>query len=437
MLRRTTFFEYVSWLKRVKRLENSVAGKCGEFSEAIKGILHGEMEDLFMAKLPDYFGPAAFGVKMGVVVPGTDLNGMVVSALRKVAEDGFLDNTDVICVTESVVARAQNNFVSVDDVAKELRSKLGLKENGKVGVVFPITSRNRFSMILAGIARAVPQGEVIVQLPFPADEVGNQIVSQEVAETLNLCDGLIRFEDLKYEDCLHPITKVNYLAMYRDVIESQGAKATIFLSNDPTLIMKFFPDGVIAADIHSRHNTRKKLLAETKNCITLQDLCNQGDSWSEWGLLGSNMSSGNKLKLAPREASVFARNLCDSILAATGCNVEVLVYGDGAYKDPSTGIYELADPMPVFGMTEGFHGRFREGIKYKYLADVCHDEGKCVAEIEAHLAEKCREPFERNHIMTEGTTPRRVEDVIASLADLVSGSADAGTPVVIVKNILC
>lgn len=389
-----------------------------------------------MPKLPDYFGPAAFGVKMGVVVPGSDLNDMVVSVLRKVAEDDFLNNTDVVCVTESVVARAQNNFVSLDDVAKELRNKLGLKENGKVGVVFPITSRNRFSMILEGIARAVPQGEVIVQLPFPADEVGNQIVLQEVAETLDPCDGLIHFEDLKYEDCLHPITKVNYLAMYRDIIEGQGAKATIFLSNDPKMIMKFSPDGVIAADIHSRHNTRKKLLEETTNCITLQDLCNQGESWSEWGLLGSNMSSGNKLKLAPREASVFAHNLQSSILAATGCNVEVLVYGDGAYKDPSTGIYELADPMPVFGMTAGFYGRFREGIKYKYVADVCHDEGKSVAEIEAHLAEKCQQQFEHNHIMTEGTTPRRVEDVIASLADLVSGSADAGTPVVIVKNIL-
>lgn len=389
-----------------------------------------------MPKLPDYFGPAAFGVKMGVVVPGTDLAGMVVSALRKVAEDEFLDDNDVICVTESVVARAQDNFVSVDDVANEVRSKLGLNKNGKIGVVFPITSRNRFSMILEGIARAVPQGEVIVQLPFPADEVGNQIVSQDVAETLHLCDGLIRFEDLKYEDCLHPITKVNYLAMYREIIHGQGANATIFLSNDPKTVMKFSPDGVIAADIHSRHTTRKKLLEETNNCITLQDLCNQGDSWSEWGLLGSNMSAGNKLKLAPREAAAFARNLRGCIKDATGRNVEVLVYGDGAYKDPSTGIYELADPMPVFGMTDGFYGRFREGIKYKYVADICHAEGKSVDEIEAHLAEKCGEQFEHNHIMTEGTTPRRVEDVIASLADLVSGSADAGTPVIVVKNIL-
>lgn len=389
-----------------------------------------------MPKLPDYIGPAAFGIKMGVVVPGTDLTGMVVSILKQVAEDELLDNKDVICVTESVVARAQNNFVSVDNVAAELRDKLGLKDDSKVGVVFPITSRNRFSMIMEGIARAVPQGEVIVQLPFPCDEVGNQIVAPDLVDSFDLSSGMVCEEDLRGIDCRHPITRVNYLEMYREIIEGQGAAATIYLSNDPKKIIDFAPDGVIAADIHSRETTRRKILEEFENCITLQDLCREGESWSEWGLLGSNMSSNKRLKLAPREASGFALELQRSILVATGRHVEVLVYGDGAYKDPSTGIYELADPMPVFGATEGFSGVYRDGIKYKFVADVCHGEGKSVAEIEAHLEETCRQAYKQGDMITEGTTPRRVEDVIASLADLVSGSADAGTPVIVVKGIL-
>jgi F420-0:gamma-glutamyl ligase len=389
-----------------------------------------------MRKLPDYIGPMAFGIKMGVVLPGTDLTGMIVSTLSKVAKDSLLGDNDVICVTESVVARAQNNYVSVDDVARELRDKLNLKTDGKVGVVFPIASRNRFSLILEGIARAVPAGEVIVQMSFPCDEVGNQLVSTEVLDQLDLSSGIIRAEDLEGFACVHPITGVNYLQMYRQIIEEQGAVATVFLSNDPRKIMEFGPDGVIAADIHSRESTHSIISRETDNCITLRDLCRQGESRSEWGLLGSNMSANKMLKLAPREASAFAGALQEAVRSATGLSVEVLVYGDGAYKDPSTGIYELADPMPVFGMTDGFLNRFREGVKYKYIADICHFEGQSTEEIERQLAEISRERYSFDNIMTEGTTPRRIEDVIASLADLVSGSADAGTPVIVVKGIL-
>ena len=225
-----------------------------------------------MPRLPDYIGPIAFGIKMGVIVPGADLVGMIASKLSKVAADDLLNDNDVICVTESVVARAQNNFVSVNDVASELSQKLSLKDDSKVGVVFPITSRNRFSLILEGIAASVPKGEVIVQLPFPCDEVGNQIISPELAETLDLSEGLIRAEDLNGADCHHPITKVNYLKMYQHIIEEKGAKATIFLSNDPTKIMEFSPFGVVAADIHSRKATHRKINALTTNCITLQYL---------------------------------------------------------------------------------------------------------------------------------------------------------------------
>jgi hypothetical protein len=387
-------------------------------------------------KLPDYIGPLAFGVKIGVVVPGVDLVKMITSPLTEAAHDGLLDDGDVVCVTESIVARAQNNFVTVADIAAEVQEKLNLSQDSKIGVLFPITSRNRFSLILQGIASAVPAGEVIVQLSYPADEVGNQVIAPELAEELTAAKDYIRYEDLQEEDCLHPITKVNYLTLYKEIIEGQGARATIFLSNDPQIMTRFAPDGVLVADVHNREATRKKLSKVYSNIITLQELCREGESWSEWGLLGSNMSAHDKLKLAPRESSLFVRELQAAIKESTGRQVEVLVYGDGAYKDPSTGIYELADPQPVFGMTDGLSGRYREGIKYKYLADVCYAEGKSVEEIEALLEAQKQEAHQQNEMLTEGTTPRRVEDVIASLADLVSGSADAGTPVVVVKGIL-
>ncbi|NLZ38566.1 MAG: hypothetical protein GX893_03040 [Firmicutes bacterium] len=387
-------------------------------------------------KLPDNIGPLAFGVKMGVIVPGTDLIKMIVDAIKKVAAAELLSDGDVVCVTESVLARAQDNYVTVSDVSKEISKKLGTHKGSKIGVVFPITSRNRFSMILQSIAAAVPEGEVLVQLSYPTDEVGNQLLDPEIAENLAANNKCLLYEELDPQHCLHPITKVNYLKMYKEIIEGEGAKATIFLCNDPRMMANFAPEGIIVADIHNRRKTLHKLKQVFMNCVTLQDLCNEGDSWSEWGLLGSNMSAHDKIKLAPREADDFAKTLQLAIEEATGRKVEVLVYGDGAYKDPSTGIYELADPMPVFGKTNGFHGRYREGIKYKYAADIYYAEGKSVEEIEAELLAQKQHSFAQNHILTEGTTPRKVEDVIASLADLVSGSADAGTPVVVVKGIL-
>ncbi|NLZ93173.1 MAG: hypothetical protein GX922_04025 [Firmicutes bacterium] len=389
-----------------------------------------------MMKLPDNIGPMAFGVKMGVVVPGTDLVKMILEAIKKIYAAELLADGDVICVTESVLARAQNNYVTVGDVAEEISQKLGTNKKSKVGVVFPIISRNRFSMILQGIAAAVPEGEVLVQLSYPHDEVGNQVLDPDVAENLAQTNNCFMYEDLNPQHCLHPITKVNYPAMYKEIIEKQGAKATIFLCNDPQMMVKFSPDGIVVADIHNRKKTCQKLKQVFTNCLTLKDFCNQGESWSEWGLLGSNMSAHDKIKLAPRESDSFARELQLAIHEATGRKVEVLVYGDGAYKDPSSGIYELADPMPVFGMTEGFDGRYREGIKYKYVADIYYAEGKSVEEIEAQLLNQKQYSHTHDHLMTEGTTPRRIEDVIASLADLVSGSADAGTPVVVVKGIL-
>ena len=390
-----------------------------------------------MPKLPDYIGPVAFGVKMGVILPGTDLIGEITAVLKKAADDELLSACDVVCVTESVVARSQNNYVTIDRVAAEIKNKLQLAGASRIGVVFPILSRNRFSLILKAIARAAGGGEVVVQLSFPCDEVGNPVVATGALGDVPCADGIIAYEKLDPACCVHPVTQVNYVEMYKEIIEKEGAKARVFLCDDPQAMLTFCPDGVIAADIHGREKTRAKLVAKgAQKVVTLQELCNEGEAASEWGLLGSNMSANDRLKLAPRNAGAFAKKLQAELLRATNLTLEVLVYGDGAYKDPSTGIYELADPMPVFGMTDGICGRYRMGVKYKYLADVCHAEGKTAAEIEAMLSAQSREKYGQSDLLMEGTTPRRLEDVIASLADLVSGSADAGTPVVVVKGIL-
>ena len=383
-------------------------------------------------KMPDYVGPMAFGLKMGVIVPGMDIIETVSDPLKKCHGDGLLGSGDVICITESIVARAQNNYVTVDDIAREIKEKLNLKDDSRVAVVFPIASRNRFSMIMKGIARSVPRGEVLVQMSFPDDEVGNQVIDEGFVEQLG--KDLISLDDLDGNSFKHPVTGVDYINLYREVIEEEGAKANLILCNDPLQVLSYKPDGVIAADIHTRFETKEAIKAEFSNCITLDDICSEGESYSEWGLLGSNMSSGERLKLAPREGQQVVNQLRDKLKDELGIDVQVMIYGDGAYLDPSSGIYELADPRAAFAVTDGLNC-YREGFKYKFLADQCfHEEKKSIEEIEAFLADESRKGLSEDCIDKEGTTPRRMEDVLASLADLVSGSADAGTPVVIVKG---
>ncbi len=387
-----------------------------------------------MIKFPDYLGPMAFGLRMGVVLPGMDVVEVVYEALSRCHRDGLLADGDVVCVTESIVARAQDNYVTLDDIAREIKEKLSLSPHSRVSVIFPIASRNRFSMILKGIARAVPAGEVVVQLSFPCDEVGNQIIPSDRA--IHIGKDLITEDDLAGTDFRHPITGVNYIELYRETIFSEGANPVIILSNDPLASLDFAPGGVIAADIHQRFMTREIIAEEFANCITLDQVCNSGSAYSEWGLLGSNMSAAGKLKLAPRDGQKVVDDIKEKVKNLLGLDVEVLIYGDGAYKDPTSGIYELADPRPAFAATSGLD-HLREGVKYKYLADLCfHEQGKNASEIEAILEESCRRDLPESSLEKEGTTPRRMEDILASLADLVSGSADAGTPVVLIKGFL-
>ncbi|MDW7738468.1 MAG: coenzyme F420-0:L-glutamate ligase [Bacillota bacterium] len=387
-----------------------------------------------MSTLPDYLGPMAFGLKMGVILPGMDIVEKVYERLISCYKDGLLENGDVICITESVVARAQNNYITIDDIAREIREVLQLSDDSRIAVVYPIASRNRFSMILKGIARAVSRGEVIVQFSYPADEVGNQIISAEYLSSFE--KEHFHHEDFGTKIFKHPVTGVDYINLYRQIIEEEGAKASVILSNDPLYALEFEPHGIIAADIHSRNKTLKTITDWFENCITLDQVCNEGEACSEWGLLGSNMSAGERLKLAPRDGRKIVNKLQTLIKEKMDLEVEVMIYGDGAYLDPSSGIYELADPKAAFAATDGLDC-FREGLKYKYLADHCyHEEQRSADEIESILSSNIGRKLPEDSLEKEGTTPRRMEDVLASLADLVSGSADAGTPVVVIKGFL-
>ncbi len=391
-------------------------------------------EAVKLIKMPDYVGPMAFGVKMGVILPGMDIVEKVLESLEQCSKDGLLAAGDVVCVTESVVARSQDNYVTLDHIAQEIGEKLQLAEDSKIAVVFPIASRNRFSMIMKGIARAVPRGEVVVQLSFPTDEVGNVVIAPSFAAQLG--KDPITADDLKDLSFKHPLTGVDYIDLYREIIASEGAVPTVILSNNPLQTIEYGPDGIIVADIHRRQKTLEQITGWYENCITLDQICNEGVARSEWGLLGSNMSAGERLKLAPRDGQKVVEELQAKVKSRLGIDLEVMIYGDGAYLDPSSGIYELADPRAAFAATKGLDC-YREGLKYKFLADQCyHEEQKNAAEIEVIMAESIRRDLPTDALAKEGTTPRKMEDVLASLADLISGSADAGTPVVIVRGLL-
>lgn len=388
--------------------------------------------------LPEYLGVVAFGVKAGVILPGDNIVQTVCESIERCFRDGLIDNGDIVCVTESIVARSQNNYVTDDDFALEVQLKLGVSRSGHLRVLFPIVSRNRFAPILRGIAKAVLKGKVTIQLSYPTDEVGNQTIS---GEYMLKCDkGLdekITLEDLAGECFFHPLTGVDYINLYSKIIDEAGAEPEIYLCNDPLAIVEQKPDGIIISNIHDREKTRELVKSVFSNCITLQDIySDKRSAWSEWGLLGSNLSSGGKIKLAPREGNKVATSIQNEIAKRIGKKVEVVIYGDGAYKDPSSGIFELADPQTHFGLTQGLFTLKRMGVKYKWLADTLFSEGKNRSEIERQIEAAKQKKLEIDSMLMEGSTPRKLADVVSSLADLVSGSSDAGTPIVVVKGMM-
>ena len=383
-------------------------------------------------------GTISRGVKAPIIREGDDIVKIVADSVLNAAEtEGFsLHERDVVAVTEAVVARADGNYCTVDDIAADVHEKLG----GTVGVVFPIMSRNRFAICLRGISRGAKK--VIVQLSYPADEEGNHLIDEDAlidagvnpyADVFTEAEFVAKFGEPK-----HPFTGVNYLAYYRSLIEEEGAEAVILLANDPTAILKY-TDSVLVSNIHERNRTAKRLeKSGAKRVLTLCDIMNESRGGSgfqpNYGLLGSNKATESVVKLFPKNAREVAFAIQKEILERTGVCIEAMVYGDGAFKDPVGKIWELADPVVSPGYTDGLIGLPNE-LKLKYLADNEFKDlsGEALtAAIRARIREK--EANLKGQMDSQGTTPRRLTDLIGSLCDLTSGSGDKGTPIVLVQN---
>ena len=381
------------------------------------------------------FGTQAIGIRSSIIHEGDNLPEIVVnSIIDYVKETGSsMCDRDIIAVTEAVVARAQGNYASIDQIAMDVKSKIS---SGSVGIVFPILSRNRFSMLLKSIACAVDQ--VYIQLSYPTDEVGNHIVSVEqlyaagidpYKDVFSEQEFRVHFQDLK-----HKFTAIDYLELYRTL----GNNAKIILANDPCEILKYTKN-VIVANIHDRVQTKRRLLSGgAKTVFGLDDILTKSVNNSgyneNYGLLGSNKASEDRVKLFPHSCGEFVSNVQKLMFEKTGVKVEVLIYGDGAFKDPVGKIWELADPVVSPAFTEGLLGLPNE-LKLKYLADneFADKRGK---EAQTAIVERIRDKQKDlvGKEETEGTTPRRIVDLIGSLCDLISGSGDKGTPIVLIKG---
>ena len=382
-------------------------------------------------------GVISRGIQGPIIREGDDIVDIVVQSVyaSEKADHYSLQDRDVIAVTESVVARAQGNYVTVDQVAQDIRSKFPAK---KVGLVFPILSRNRFSMCLKGIARAMD--EVVILFSYPNDEVGNPLMLRQ-AYLKNRYSGVNDFEEADFVKTfgspVHPFTGVNYLDFYRQVIEEEGAKATFLFSNDCRYIASYC-DQILCCDIHTRNETREVLQDMGKTVFTLADVMSapvDGSGYHEqYGMLGSNKATEEKLKLFPRDCQPVVEGIQARILAERGLHVEAMVYGDGAFKDPVGGIWELADPVVSPAYTAGLEGTPNE-LKLKYLADndFADLSGADLRDAISGAIRK-KDGDLKGQMASEGTTPRRLTDLIGSLCDLTSGSGDKGTPIVHIQG---
>ena len=384
-------------------------------------------------------GTISRGLRGPIIKEGDDLTKIGVDTLLECGDKGDFDigQKDVLAVTESILARAQSNYATTDQLAEDVRAKLG---GETVGVVFPILSRNRFAICLRGIAKGAKK--VVVMLSYPSDEVGNHILDLDLLDE----KGVNPYTDLLTQDefenlfgkSKHTFTDIDYVNYYKELIEEEGAEAEIIFSNNPRKIVDY-TDKVICADIHTRTRT-KRLIKEAggKVVIGMDELLNapvNGSGYNpEYGILGSNKATENTIKLFPVNAQEFVEGVQAEIKKRTGKVVEVMVYGDGAFKDPVGKIWELADPVVSPGFTSGLVGQPNE-LKLKYLADndfaeLRGDELK--AAIETAIKEKDANLV--GQMATEGTTPRRLTDLLGSLCDLTSGSGDKGTPFIYIQG---
>lgn len=384
-------------------------------------------------------GTVSRGVRAPIIREGDDLAQIVVDSVLAAAEsEGYsLRNRDVVAVTESVVARAQGNYASVDAIAADVRAKLG---GETIGVIFPILSRNRFAICLRGIARGCKK--IVLMLSYPSDEVGNELVSLDKLDAA----GVNPYSDVltlkQYRELfganLHPFTLVDYVRYYSELITEEGCQVEVIFANNPRVILDYTKK-VLACDIHTRARTKRILRAAGAETVCgLDDILNapvDGSGCNEaYGLLGSNKSTEDKVKLFPRDCQGLVMDIQARLLEKTGKLVEVMVYGDGAFKDPVGKIWELADPVVSPAYTPGLEGTPNE-LKLKYLAD--NDFADLSgAELKAAIenAIRTKDGNLAGTMATQGTTPRRLTDLIGSLCDLTSGSGDKGTPIIHIQG---
>ncbi|MGX7091352.1 coenzyme F420-0:L-glutamate ligase [Hutsoniella sourekii] len=386
-------------------------------------------------------GTVSRGLRAPIIKEGDDLPAIVVETLLQASDQAnfTIQDRDIMAVTESILARSQGNIVSLDEVAQDVKAKF---ESDTVGILYPILSRNRYLSILRGVARACKR--VVIQLAYPADEQGNQLVTTEElsASSIDPWSDTLSEDEFRshFPTISHRFTQEDYVKLYRETVESEGAECQIIFSNQVAAILDY-TDHVLVSNIHARQKTKRQLeAAGGKKVLTLADINNQpvngGKGYNdEFGLLGSNLAGDNGLKLFPRHSQEFAEEVQALVKDKTGKTIEVLVYGDGAFKDPVGGIWELADPVVSPGYTKGLEGTPDE-VKLKYLADnqfkdLSGDELKdaVLSYIQEH------DPVdEAGNNVALGTTPRRYTDLIGSLADLTSGSGDKGTPFIYIQG---
>ena len=384
-------------------------------------------------------GTVSRGIRCPIIRAGDDLVDITVSSVLLAAEsEGFkLRDRDVVSLTESIVARAQGNYASIDAIAKDVKNKLG---GETVGVIFPILSRNRFSILLKGIALGCKK--IVLMLNYPSDEVGNHLISMDQVDDANVNPYSDVLTEEKYRELFgyvkHEFTGVDYVEYYGQLVRECGCEVEIIFANQAREILKY-TDVVLNCDIHTRKRTKRILLnAGARIVCSLDEILNEsvdGNGYNEkYGLLGSNKATENTIKLFPRACQDLVEKIQDEFLKRIGKHVEVMVYGDGAFKDPQGKIWELADPVVSPAFTDGLHGTPNE-LKLKYLADNDY-KNLSGEELKAAIKNSIKSKQDNlvGNMASQGTTPRQLTDLIGSLCDLTSGSGDKGTPIILVQG---
>ncbi len=383
-------------------------------------------------------GTTVRGIRTPIIKENDDLASIVVDSLMRSSKSENFEfrNKDIVAITEAVVGISEGNYVSVDDIAKDLQNKFPSKN---IGVVYPILSRNRFSMILKGIARGMDK--ITMLLSFPSDEVGNGILDEDKLDNseYNLSSVISEGEYKEtFGDFIHPFTGINMVTFYRELIESENCEVEFVFSNDPKTILNYTKD-VLTCDIHTRFKTKKTLKESGAHLVYgLYEIMNEPINGSgfnpEYGLLGSNKSTEERLKLFPKTGDKLVRDIQNRLKELTGKTIEVMVYGDGAFKDPVGHIWELADPVVSPAYTDGLNGTPNE-LKLKYISDNKFADLKG-EDLKNAIKEEIKKKDSnlKGNMLSQGTTPRRLTDLIGSLCDLTSGSGDKGTPVVFIQG---